>query len=64
LYVKVKFYNTGILAILLLAVTFTIWLKVATDIFCIYAMLISAVALRKDDSEDITGPLQEEEPEE
>lgn len=65
LYVRAKFHNAGLLALLLLAVTFVIWLKVATDIFCIYAMLISAVALRKEDSEDITGQLEEEtEPEE
>lgn len=60
LYVRAKFHNTWLLALLLLAVTFTIWLKVATDIFCIYAMLISAVALRKEDSEDITGIMLEE----
>ena len=65
LYVRAKFNNTSLLALLLTAVTFVVWLKVATDIFCIYAMLISAVALRKEDSEDITGQLEEEtEPEE
>ena len=63
LYVNAKFHNTWLLALLLLAVTFVIWLKVATDIFCIYAMLISAVALRKEDSEDITGETPDEEPE-
>lgn len=60
LYVRAKFHNTWLLALLLIAVTFIIWLKVATDIFCIYAMLISAVALRKEDSEDITGIMLEE----
>jgi hypothetical protein len=57
LYVRAKFNNTSLLALLLTAVTFVVWLKVATDIFCIYAMLISAVALRTEDSEDITGLL-------
>jgi len=59
-YVSSKFKDTIILALLLLAVTFVIWVKVSTDIFCIYAMLICAVALRKEDSEDIIGSAEGE----
>lgn len=40
-----KFKNMGLLALFLLSMTFIIWIKVSTDIFQIYALLICADAI-------------------
>lgn len=37
-----KFPDTGVLALLLLATTFIVWMKVATDIYLLYALLYNA----------------------
>lgn len=42
--VSLKFKNSWLLALLLLALTFIIWIKVATDIFMIYALLFCVEA--------------------
>lgn len=45
-----KYENVGLLALLLLAMTFIIWIKVSTDIFMIYALFLCADDI-VDDSE-------------
>jgi len=40
-----KFENVGLLALFMAALTFIIWIKVSTDIFQIYALLICADAI-------------------
>ena len=47
-----KFRDTKFLALLLLACTFIIWIKVATDIFFIYALFICMASLRTKRCED------------
>lgn len=46
-----KYENTGLLPLMLLALTFVIWIKVATDIFTIYALFLCADA--EEDSLDM-----------
>ena len=51
-FVTQKFRDTKFLALLLLACTFIIWIKVATDIFFIYALFICMASLRTKRCED------------
>lgn len=55
-----KFEGVRLLSLLLLASTFVIWLKVATDIFFIYALLFCIDG--DDDEEDVDAELQESTP--
>ena len=48
-----KFENTGLLFVLLLAMTFIIWLKVSTDLFQLYALLLCLPATRGVNHEDL-----------
>ena len=41
-----KFENTGLLFLLLLAITFIVWIKVSTDLFQLYALLLCLPAAR------------------
>lgn len=46
-----KYQGTGLLCLLLLSLTFVIWIKVATDIFMLYALLFCADKFADEDSE-------------
>jgi len=52
-----KFKDSKLLVILLLALTFIIWIKVSTDIFWVYALLFCLPADPKEDEDG--NPLQE-----
>lgn len=47
-----KFKGTWMLGLMLIALTFIIWIKVSTDIFLIYALLICADPIIRDDIEE------------
>ena len=51
--VSVKFRGTALLSLLLLTLTFTIWIKVSTDIFMVYALLYCADAFSDDEDEEM-----------
>lgn len=51
-----KFPGTNFLALMLMALTFIIWLKVSTDIFMVYALLFCVDAVAEDDFDDIYIP--------
>ena len=51
-----KFPGTNFLALMLMALTFIIWIKVSTDIFMVYALLFCVDAVAEDDFEDIYIP--------
>lgn len=51
-----KFPGTNFLALMLMALTFVIWIKVSTDIFMVYALLFCVDAVAEDDFEDIYIP--------
>lgn len=55
-----KFESSGWLALMLLALTFIIWIKVSTDIFQIYALLFCIDAIENDDNEPIVEEIPEE----
>lgn len=59
-----KYEGTGLLCLLLLALTFVIWIKVATDIFMLYALLFCAdkFAVEEDDGAEETGAGDEPQP--
>lgn len=56
LLVSRKFPGTNFLALMLMALTFIIWIKVSTDIFMVYALLFCVDAVAEDDLEDIYIP--------
>lgn len=51
-----KFEGVGLLALLLLSMTFIVWIKVSTDLFMIYALLLCADEMIDDEEE---GGLEE-----
>lgn len=58
--VSVKFKGTALLSLLLMTLTFTIWIKVSTDIFMVYALLFCADVLPEDYDDEFDEEMDDE----
>lgn len=58
--IRRKFKDMGFLSLVMIALTFVIWIKVATDIFQIYALLFCIDAVEEEDNEPIVEEIPEE----